>query len=88
MEKKGIKEINELIDGLAVLAKAGFKIAEDKKVDLSDLAHLVDIAKDFEVVMDAFKDLDQIDDEIKDLDEAEAIAIVAKLFKSIKEARS
>jgi hypothetical protein len=87
-EKKGIKESSEMIDGLGVLVKAGFKIAKDGKVDLSDLSHLVDVAKEFDTLMEGFKGLDEIDDEVKDLDEAEAIALVAKLFKVIKEAKA
>ena len=86
-EKKGIKEIGELIEGLGLLAKAGFKISKDGKVDISDLAHLVEVVKEFDTLMDAFEDLSEIGAEIKDLDESEVIIIIGKLFKVIKEAR-
>lgn len=83
--KRGIKETKELVDGLKVLSKAGYAIAKDGKVSLDDLEHLVELGKEFETIMDAFKDLGDIDDEMKDLDEAEAIEIVAHLYKAVKE---
>lgn len=87
--EKGIKEIGELIEGLELVGKAAKKISKDGKVDLSDLAHVVELVKESDKLIQAVKGLDQIDDEVKNLDQAEAMEILAKLFaaaKNIKEA--
>lgn len=85
MDKKGIKESKELIEALALLAKAGKEIAADGKVSVSDLEHLVALGKDFNILLEGFKDLKELDDELKDIDEAEAIELLSLLFKKVKD---
>jgi len=87
-EPKGIKEAKELVAAMAVLAKAGFAVAKDGKVDMSDLSHLIALGKDFNVVMEGFKDLDQLMGEVKDLDQAEALELVTLLFAGFNEAKA
>jgi len=82
-----IKETQELLNAVELLAITGAKIAKDKKVSADDLPAAVELLKKLDVVLVGIKDLDKLDEEIKDLDEAELIAIVSKVMiiaKSIK----
>lgn len=82
-----IKETQELLNAVELLAIAGAKIAKDKKVSAEDLPAAIELFKKLDVVLVGIKDLDKLDEEIKDLDEAELIAIVSKVLiiaKSIK----
>lgn len=79
-----IKEMKELLDGLSLLAEAGKKIAEDGKLGIDDLKHLVDLSKDLEVLVEGFKGLDKLDDELKDLDEAEVMELISHAFSIFK----
>lgn len=82
-----IKETQELLNAVEVLAVAGAKIAKDKKVNAEDLPAVIDLVKKLDVVLNGIKDLDKLDEEVKDLDEAELIAIVSKVMiiaKTIK----
>lgn len=82
-----IKETQELLNAVEVLAVAGAKIAKDKKVNAEDLPAVIELVKKLDVVLSGIKDLDKLDEEVKDLDEAELIAIVSKVMiiaKTIK----
>jgi hypothetical protein len=81
---KGIKESKELIEALGKLVSAGKKVAEDGKVDLSDLKHVVDLAKEYDVIVEGFKGVKEIDDEIKDLDLVEAQELLVQIFSVLK----
>lgn len=82
---KGIKESKELIESLKLLAKFGFKVAEDKKIGLDDLQHAKDLFDNHEVILNGFKDLDELDDEVKDLDLVEAQELIMEIIKAVKE---
>jgi hypothetical protein len=87
---KQVKEIKELLKGLEVVGVAGVKIAADGKVSIEDLAHIVALAKQIDVLSAAVAGLGEIDDELKDLDQAEIIELVGAVFalvKAIKEAK-
>lgn len=86
----GIKEINEVFDGLELLAKAGGKAYSDKKLSLEDLPVLIDLAVNAKVLMDAFEGLSGVEAEAKDLDGSEQLMIVNRVFgvaKAYEEAR-
>lgn len=83
-EKLDVKNILELIAALKVLGVLGGKISADGKINAEDLKHLVDAAKEFQVVIDGFKDLDDALKEAKDVDEMEAVQIISELFAAIK----
>lgn len=82
-EVKGIKEISELIDGVAVLAKAGFEVAKDKKITLEDLGVLGGLAGKMDVLLAAFSGVEEIPAEIKDLSLEELQALVMKLITTV-----
>ena len=82
-----IKESIELLNGIELIAVNGAKIAKDG-INISDLAHLVELAKNFEVLKDAYVGIDLIDDEVKDLDEKELIELGLKAFSIIKNVKA
>lgn len=87
---KGIKEINEVFDGLELLAKTGGKAYADKEFTVADLPLLIDLAVNAKVLMDAFSGLSEIEAEAKDLDGAEQLALINRIFgvaKVYEEAR-
>ena len=82
-----IKNTLELLNAVEVLAVAGAKIAQDKKVSADDLPAVIELVKKLDIVLEGIKDIDQLDEEVKDLDEAELIGIVSKVLliaKSVK----
>lgn len=84
MENKGLKEINELFDALDLMAKTAGKVYADKKVDMSDLPLLIDVAINAKTLMDAFSGLNEAVAEAKDLDSAEQLVIVKRVFDVAK----
>ncbi len=84
VEKRGIKEILEILKGLEILGKAGAAIAKDGKVDMGDITHLVAIAKDFDVLKEAVGGADEALKEMKDIDKIEAVAIVSAVLDLVK----
>lgn len=76
-----MKEINEVFDALDVLAEAGGKVYKDKKVDMSDLPVLIDVAVQAKVFLDAVEGFNLAVKEAEDLDSAEQLAIVKRLFQ-------
>ena len=77
----GIKEITELFDGLDLIAEAGGKVYADKKVDMSDLPVLINIAVNAKTVLDAISGLKGVKAEAADLDSTEQFEIVKRLFQ-------
>jgi len=90
-EKVGIKEIKEVLIALEAMGIIGMKIANDKKVDLADIPHVVSILKKFDMLEEAVKGSDKILEEFKDLDESEVVELVTMLFslvRNIKKAKA
>ncbi len=81
-----IKETKELLEGVKLLAVAGAKIAKDG-INVADLQHLVDLAKNFETIQEAFSNVKEVSEEVKDLDESEIIELVVILYKLVKEVK-
>lgn len=82
--KVGTKELIEVISGLELAGKVVAKIAADKKIGADDIAHVVELAKSFDVLTDAFKGIDLAIIEAKDLDSTEILLIVTKLIEAVK----
>lgn len=78
-----IKEVKEVFKGLELLGVAAKKISKDG-IDWSDLNHLVEVAKDFDILDEAVKGMKDIPAEVKDLDEQEIVEIVGSVFVLIK----
>lgn len=82
---KDIKETKELFAGLALIAKAAKKIAEDGKVSLLDASHVIDLAKESAVLVAAVKDIKEVPEELKDLEKEELLDLIMVVYKSISE---
>ncbi len=85
------KELNEVFDALDVIASAGGKIYKDKKIDMSDLPVLIDVAVQAKVFLDAIDGFSNAVSEAKDLDGAEQMEVLNRLFqvaKKYEEARN
>ena len=82
-----IKESIELLNGIELIAVNGAKIAKDG-INISDLAYLVELAKNFEVLKNAYEGINLIDDEIKELDEKELVELGLKAFSIIKNVKA
>jgi hypothetical protein len=88
METKGIKETQELIEGVKVLAIAGTKVMADGKITVTDLPAGMELFSKSQVVIDGFTGLAEIQAEVKDLSEEECRAIVAQLFAAAAAVRA
>ena len=86
MEVKGVKEIKELVDGLALLYKVGKAVAADGKVDFSDVSVLLKFQSELSVLVAAADGVAQVGAEVKDLSGEEALELLAYLFSKVKEA--
>ena len=75
-----VKELNEVLDGMAVLAELVGKVLGDGKVSFGDAKYALDLLDKKDVLIEAFKGIDDIDDEIKDLNAEEAQELLVKVF--------
>jgi len=78
---KGIKEILEVFDALDLLAENGGKLYKDKKIDMSDLPVLIDLAVNAKVLLDAAGGLKEVVAEAKDLQSDELLTIASRLIQ-------
>lgn len=88
-EKKDIKELSELIDGLEAVGVPVAKVFSDGKVNALDLSHGLELVQNHKKIIDAVSGIEGIIPEAKDIDPDEAVIIVQKLYsvaKNIKEA--
>jgi hypothetical protein len=83
LEALPVTEIIEFLDGIKLLAVSGVKVFADGKVNPTDLAIIVDLAKQYDILAAAVKGLDKVPAEIKDIDNAEAIILVSKVFEIV-----
>jgi hypothetical protein len=85
MEPKSIKETKELFEGLAEVAKTAKAVANDGKVDFSDLSHVVALATNSSVLVAAVKDVNEVPEEIKDLSKEELLELIGIIYKKVSE---
>lgn len=86
-----VKNTVEILNGLEVMAKFAGEVAADGKVGADDLIHLIDVAKNFDVLKEAVEGADETKEELKDLDQAEILEIIAaaqKVYKAFKSAKA
>lgn len=76
----GIKETQELLDGLGKVALLAKKINADGKINADDLQHLMAAAAEVDVLAEAVKGVDQVPEELGDLDKDEVLAIIQKIY--------
>lgn len=79
-EKKEIKEIIELVDGLEVLAIFAAKVVADGKVNHKDLPIIIEFMNKIKSLFSAFDDVSEIVQEIEDIDRTEIIILLKKLL--------
>jgi hypothetical protein len=82
--KQGIKEVKELIEGLAVAHKALKLVLADGKIDLSDAVAVAKLQGELPVLLAGVDGLALALEEIKDLDGAEAIELIKLLIEKLK----
>ena len=79
-EAKGLKEINEVFDGLDILAEFGGSVMADGAVSVTDVASLVALATKFDTLSEAVKGAKEALEEGKDLDKAEVLVIIGRVY--------
>ena len=84
-EKKGIKELKELLKAMGEATKAAKKVKENLKDGFSvlDLTPIVDM--DFSKIKDGIDGVSEAVEEAKDLDGAEIVALVSEIAAIVKE---
>lgn len=83
-ESKTIKETKELFEGLGEVAKTAKLVAKDGKVDFSDSAHVIELAKNSTVLVEAVKGIEQVPAELKDLSKEELLELILIVYKKIE----
>jgi hypothetical protein len=81
----GTEKIEAIADSLKEVAILIKKISADKKVDITDIAHLVAFLPKIDEIIASMKDLGQAVEEGKDIDVAEIVALIQKIHGKLKE---
>jgi hypothetical protein len=83
MEKQGIKEVSEFLDGLKIVIPELLEIQKDG-LGLDDIDNIVNLLTKADVLQEAVKDLDKAKEELKDLDKEEALLLVGKIMDVVE----
>lgn len=75
-EKKGVKELLDVVDCSIALVNCGLLVAKDKKISLDDLPAVFAVIPK---LVPAIEGIKEIPAEMKDLDGAEAAEVVTKV---------
>lgn len=78
-----IKELKELNACIELVLIQGLEIAADKKVNASDLTHVVELIKGYTVLSTGIEGIKEIPEEIKDLDQVELIQLVGEYYAMV-----
>ena len=81
----GTEKIEAIADSLKEVAILIKKISADKKVDISDIAHLVAFLPKIDDIIVSIKDIGQAVEEGKDIDVAEIVSLIQKIHGKLKE---
>jgi hypothetical protein len=84
-EKLGTEKIEKFKEAAKKLVIAGKKITADKKVDFTDIPHVMALIPEFPAIFEAIKGLSEAFNEVKDLDVSEVIALINKFDEAVKE---
>lgn len=91
MSEKTVKETKELMEGVQLIAITAVKIADNGFDIKEDFKHVIDLAKNANVLVEAVKGMGDIDEEVKDLDQqelAELGLLVFNMYKNVKAAKA
>ena len=80
-----LKESLELLKGIKLILNSLNKVFADGKLDWSDATIVLDLAKEYEVLIAAVDGFNYINDELKNLEEHEYIALAMNIFPMLKE---
>jgi len=83
-EKVGIVQTLELMEGLKIIGEAIAKTVKDGKVNMADLPHLIELIKEFNVIVEAIGGVAEIPAELKDVDQAELLQMGGKAYEVVK----
>ena len=81
----GTEKFEKILNHLAAAVLLYKQVAEDKKVDLSDIPHAIDFSKKLPEMIQDFKELSAVLEEIKDFDVTEIIALIGKVDAHVKQ---
>lgn len=79
-EKKGVKEVLDVVDCGVALVNCGLLVAKDKKISLDDLPHVFAVIPK---LVPAIEGVKEIPAELKDIDSAEAAEVVAHVASTL-----
>lgn len=82
-EKKGIKELMELLEAIEIVGVPAVRLAKNFSINLL-ISELVALGMKFDEIKDGIAAVKEIVGEVKDIDEEEAIAVIAKIYAVIK----
>lgn len=81
----GTEKIESIADSLKEIAILIKKISADKKVDISDVAHLIAFLPKIDDIIISLKGIGEAVEEGKDIDVAEIVALIQAIHKKLKE---
>ena len=81
----GTEKTEKILTHLAAAIVLYKQVAEDKKVDLSDLPAAIDFAKKLPEMIQDFQELNTVLEEVKDLDVTEIVALIGKVDSLVKQ---
>lgn len=79
--KLGVSETQEMLDLAVGMANAGIAIADDGKVDMNDLAHVMALLPK---IQPAISGASKIPAELGDLDESEAKQLISHVMSNLQ----
>jgi len=79
-EKKGVKELLDVVDCGIALVNCGLLVSKDKKISLDDLPHVLAVVPK---LVPAIEGVKEIPAELKDIDSAEAAQVVAHVASTL-----
>ena len=81
----GTDKIESLADSLKELAILIKKVSKDQKLDIQDLAYLVEFLPKLGGIIDSIKDFGEAVEEGKDIDLVEVVSLIQAFHSKIKE---
>jgi hypothetical protein len=88
-QKRDVKELIEVLDGIEAVGVPVAETLADGKVNAEDFPHALELLQGHQKIIDAVEGIDEIPAEVADIDPAEAVLVVQKLYSvvgKIKEA--
>lgn len=81
----GTQKIEQIVEAVSHIAKAGKKITADGKADLNDLPAVMELLVKVPEIIEAFKVAGEAWKEVKDVNVDEVIQLIVLVNKKVKE---